>query len=58
MFGLGITEILIIGLIILLFTSGRKLPQIGADLGKAISSFKQSFRGEAPKDDPVKKLKG
>ncbi len=56
MFGLGITEILIVGLIILVFVSGRKLPQIGGDLGKAISNFRHSIRGEDKKEEDVKKI--
>lgn len=58
MFGLGITEILIIGVIILLFTRAKKLPQIGGDLGKAISNFRHAFRGGEKRDGEVKKIDG
>ncbi|GEM_PF-2922405 len=56
MFGLGITEILIVGLIILIFVSGRKLPQMGGDLGKAIANFRNSIRSDDKKEEDVKKI--
>ncbi len=55
MFGLGITEIIVIGVVILLFTRAKKLPQIGGDLGKAVTNFRYAFRGEE-KDSGMKKI--
>jgi sec-independent protein translocase protein TatA len=43
MFGLGITELLIIFMIIFLIFGVNKLPQIGDGLGKAISGFRRSI---------------
>jgi sec-independent protein translocase protein TatA len=40
MFGLGTTEILIIGGILLLIFGAKKLPEIGKGLGGAIREFK------------------
>ena len=61
MFGLGLPEILLILIIMLLFVGPKKLPSIGASIGKALSEFKKTFSGEGqsnaqepvspPKDD-------
>lgn len=39
--------IVILGIVLLLF-GGRKLPEIGSGLGKAISNFRSSYKGEDP----------
>jgi sec-independent protein translocase protein TatA len=41
MFGLGTPELIVILGIAFLIFGGKKLPEIGAGLGKAISSFKK-----------------
>jgi sec-independent protein translocase protein TatA len=44
MFGLGTTEMLIIGIVaVLLF--GKRLPEVGRSLGKGIVEFKKGIRG-------------
>lgn len=53
--GLGMPELIIIGVIVLLLFGGKKLPELGAGLGKSIREFKNAFKdhdGEAksPKD--------
>ena len=42
MFGIGTQEILIILVIALLLFGSRKLPEIGAGLGRAIRNFKRA----------------
>jgi sec-independent protein translocase protein TatA len=43
MFGMGLAEFLII-LIIVLVLFGRKLPEVGEGLGKAIRGFRKSIK--------------
>ncbi len=43
---IGLPQILIILLIVLLIFGAKRLPEIGASLGKGIRSFKSSVTGE------------
>ena len=45
MFGLGAPELMIILAIFILVFGGRRLPEIGAGLGRGIASFKNGLRG-------------
>lgn len=54
MFGLGMSELLVILAIILIIFGAGKLPQIGEGLGKAISGFKKGL-AETPKIEEIKK---
>lgn len=51
MFGLGTTEALIVLAIIVLMFGGRKLPELGRSMGKAITNFKQGMKDEDNKKD-------
>ena len=51
--GLGLPELIIIGVIVLLMFGGKKLPELGAGLGKSIKEFKQAFKS----DDETKDTK-
>ncbi len=42
MFGLGVGELVIILLVVVLIFGGKKLPEIGAGVGKAIKNFKSA----------------
>ena len=58
MFGLGPTELIIVALVIVLLFGTRRLPELGAGLGKAISNFKKTYREGMTIDvtqDPEKK---
>ena len=61
MFGLGTPELIIILLIAFLLFGSKKLPEIGAGLGKAIGSFKKGLseveeaKGDLKKSLPVVK---
>ncbi|HLA48047.1 MAG: preprotein translocase subunit TatA [Nitrospinae bacterium RIFCSPLOWO2_12_39_16] len=55
MFGMGITELVIVLLIIFLIFGFGKLPEIGSGIGKAIKNFKKSLKGEDEIDVTPKK---
>ena len=44
MFGLGAPELMIILAICFIIFGGKKLPEIGAGLGKGITSFKKGLQ--------------
>jgi len=51
MFGLGITELLVILVIVVVIFGPGKLPQLGQALGSSITNFKKARLGD---DDPPK----
>jgi sec-independent protein translocase protein TatA len=65
MFGLGTTELLIIGGIVLLIFGAKRLPEIGKGLGSAIKEFRnvkhdiipndadQSTKGDKESEKPI-----
>ncbi|NLY41787.1 MAG: twin-arginine translocase TatA/TatE family subunit [Desulfovibrionales bacterium] len=42
MFGIGITELLIILVIVLIIFGANKLPEIGSGMGRAIKNFRKA----------------
>lgn len=46
MFGLGVPELLIIFVIVLVLFGGRRLPEIGDGLGRAIRNFRKQVRND------------
>lgn len=40
---IGVTEIIIIGLIVLLLFGGKKIPELMKGLGKGVKSFKEGI---------------
>jgi sec-independent protein translocase protein TatA len=62
-FGIGLTELLVIlGIVVVLF-GARRLPEIGAGFGKAIRNFKTGVSGQdeidvTPKKEEVTDGKG
>ncbi len=43
--------LVILGVVLLLF-GGRKLPEIGSGMGKAIANFRRSYKGEDEEGKP------
>lgn len=52
--GIGVTELIIILVIVLLVFGAGKLPEIGSGLGKAIKNFKKASN---EKESPQKEIK-
>lgn len=50
--GLGMSEVLIIALVVLLFFGGKKIPELMKGLGKGVRSFKDGMK-EIEKDIEV-----
>ncbi len=51
MFGLGLTEIIVIAIVILLLFGGKKIPELMKGVGKGVRSFKDGMNGIEDKDD-------
>jgi sec-independent protein translocase protein TatA len=63
MFGIGLPELLIILLLVVVIFGARRLPEVGAGLGKAIKNFKSGVSGKdeidvTPKKEEVSEGKG
>jgi len=54
--GIGMTELLVILVIVLLIFGAGKLPQIGSGMGKAIRGFKDAIAGKDAIDVTPKKV--
>ncbi len=63
MFGIGLTEVLVILVLVVVIFGARRLPEVGAGLGKAIKNFKAGVSGKdeidvTPKKEEVSEGKG
>ena len=57
MFGLGITELVLILIAVVFLFGGSKLPQLGKAFGETIGSFRKALR-EKPQDEQPEKKSG
>lgn len=53
---IGLTEVLLIAVVVLLLFGPRRLPEIGAAIGKAIRGFRQALKGEPTNDGSASKF--
>jgi sec-independent protein translocase protein TatA len=56
---IGMTEIIFIALVVLLFFGGRKIPELMKGIGKGIKSFKDGVKGvkdDLDLDEQVKEI--
>jgi sec-independent protein translocase protein TatA len=51
-FGIGVTELLILLVVILLVFGPKRLPEMGRSLGKGMREFKDSISGKDDDDEP------
>ena len=43
---LGVPELLLVGLLVLFFFGGKRLPEMGKGIGEGIKNFKKSIKGD------------
>lgn len=55
MFGIGLTELLVILLVCLLLFGANRLPEIGKSLGEGIREFKRSLKDPSDEGSSRKK---
>lgn len=60
-FNIGMTEMIVILVVVLLIFGAKRLPEIGASMGKGIREFKRSIKDvrqsvEEPDDAPQRQL--
>ena len=53
MFGLGTTELIVLGVIVFLIFGAKRLPDIGKGLGGALREFKQIKKDVSPSQAPT-----
>ncbi len=54
-FGIGVTEMVILLIVLLVFFGPKRLPEMGRSLGKGMREFKDSISGNHDDDEPVHK---
>ncbi|MBA3787157.1 MAG: twin-arginine translocase TatA/TatE family subunit [Actinobacteria bacterium] len=54
-FGIGVTEMVILLIVLLVFFGPKRLPEMGRSLGKGMREFKDSISGKDDDDEPVHK---
>lgn len=52
---IGVTELLVIFVILVLLFGASKIPQLGKGLGEGIRNFKKGLKGDDSENDPGKR---
>ena len=50
-FGIGVTELVILLVVLLIFFGPKRLPEMGRSLGRGMREFKDSISGKDEEDD-------
>jgi sec-independent protein translocase protein TatA len=58
MFGIGIQELLLVTVIVVVVFGAGRLPQIGDGMGRMITNFRKSVKGEDTKEPEKAKSTG
>jgi sec-independent protein translocase protein TatA len=53
--GIGLTEGILIAVIVLFFFGGKKIPQLGKTLGESMKGFKEGMKSDNSDKDDTKK---
>ncbi|MBT3236331.1 MAG: twin-arginine translocase TatA/TatE family subunit [Bdellovibrionales bacterium] len=53
MFGLGMGELVVLLIVVVFLFGGKKLPQLGSAMGKALVNFKQGLKSAQDDKDEV-----
>ncbi len=51
---IGITEIIVVAIVLIILFGGKKLPELARGIAEAIKEFRQAFKGEEKKDKSEK----
>ena len=54
--GIGMQEVLLIVLVVLLFFSGKKIPELMKGIGKGVRSFKEGMNNVEKEIDEIKDI--
>jgi sec-independent protein translocase protein TatA len=52
-FGIGVTEMIILLIVLLVFFGPKRLPEMGRSLGKGMREFKDSISGKDDDDESI-----
>jgi sec-independent protein translocase protein TatA len=52
-FGIGVTEMIILLIVLLVFFGPKRLPEMGRSLGRGMREFKDSLSGKDDDDEPI-----
>ena len=52
-FGIGVTEMIILLIVLLVFFGPKRLPEMGRSLGRGMREFKDSISGKDDDDEPI-----
>ena len=52
---IGITEIIVVAIVVLVLFGGKKLPELAKGIAEAIKEFRKAFRSEEDKKDKSEK---
>jgi sec-independent protein translocase protein TatA len=52
---IGVTEVIVVAVVLIILFGGKKLPELAKGLAEAIKEFRNAFRGEDEKKEKTEK---